>query len=195
MDGILYKVVPAETVAELRLEVGAPATSEVLDFLETAASDVEALEAALRLLSFRARSRVELQRRLRRSGHALPAIDVAVARCDELGYLDDHAFALAYVRDRLKFRPRGRRVLAAELRVRGVDRTTAVSAIDEAFTEADVSEAELADRLARTRARSLVGLESAVARRRLAAYLARRGFSSATIREAVGQALKDAPTD
>ena len=186
---------PAETVAALRLEVGAPATAETLEALETASSQAEALEAALRLLNYRARSRAELQRRLRRSGHVPPAIEAAVARCDELGYLDDEAFALAYVRDRLKFRPRGRRVLVAELRAKGVSQTIAVSAIDEVFTQAEVSEDELAEQVARKRARSLASLEPDVARRRLASFLARRGFSPATIRDTVARALTESTGD
>jgi regulatory protein len=188
-------VVPAETVAALRLEVGASATPEALEALERAASRAETLEAALRLLNYRVRSRAELQRRLRRSGHAQPAIEAAVARCDELGYLDDEAFAMAYVRDRLKLRPRGRRVLVAELRAKGVSQTTAASAVDVVFAQAEVSEGELADRVARKRAPSLESLEPEVARRRLAAFLARRGFSSATIRDTVARALTDATGD
>ncbi len=179
----------------LRLEVGAPATPDALEALEAAANQAEALEAALRLLNYRARSRAELQRRLRRSGHAPPAIEAAVARCDELGYLDDEAFAIAYVRDRLKFRPRGRRVLVAELREKGISQTTAVAAIDEVFGQAEVSEGELADQVARKRVQSLASLEPEVARRRLTAFLARRGFSSATIRDAVARALTESTRD
>jgi len=187
--------VPAETIVDLDLEEGDPATAETLQLLEAAAGRAEALEAALRLLNFRARSRAELARRLHRSGHAQPAIEAAVHRCDELGYLDDNAFALAYVRDRLKFRPRGRRVLVAELGARGVGKATAERAIDLVFEETGASEAALAHLLARKRRRAMVGLEPDVARRRLVAYLARRGFSPATIRDAVGQALVETSAD
>ena len=186
---------PAETVAELRLTVGQQATSSLLVRLHGAAERAQALEAALRLLGYRARSRVELVRRLRRSGHAPGAIESAMHRCDELGYLDDQAFARSHVRDRLKFRPRGRRILLAELRTRGVSEEDARNAIEEVFVEADVDEAELARTVALKRLRTLAGIPTPVARRRLTAYLARRGFPSATIRQTVMRTLSDQPTD
>jgi len=138
---------------------------------------------------------VELNRRLRRGGHPPGAIEAAIRRCVELGYLDDEAFARAHVRDRLKFRPRGRRILMAELRTNGVGEKDARKAIEEVFADADVSEEDLADAVARKRARSLQGLPTPVARRRLTAYLARRGFPSATIRQTVIRVLVDQPAD
>ncbi len=195
MDGTLFCVVPAGTVGELCLEVDSRATPEQLRRLEAAASRSAALEQALRLLGYRARSRVELERRLRRSGHPPGAIDAALARCGELGYLDDQAFALFFARDRLNLRPCGRRLLMTELRRKGVAEDAAASAIEEAFAEADLGEAELAHQLAQKRLRSIAGLARPVARRRLTAYLARRGFPPAIIREAVHHALADLPTD
>ncbi|TFG66976.1 MAG: RecX family transcriptional regulator [Gemmatimonadales bacterium] len=195
VDGVLFCVVPGETVARLDLEVGARVSPQTLRELEATASQAGALEAAFRLLAYRARSRIELERRLRRSGYPAPAVDAAVVRCMELGYLDDRSFALAYVRDRLKLRPRGRRVLAAELCRKGVEQEDAAAAIEMAFAEADLGEAELAHQLAQKRVHSLAGLAQPVARRRLTAYLARRGFPPAIIREAVLQAIADSPGD
>ncbi len=195
VDGEQFCVVSGDTVARLGLEVGEPVSAEILLELETTANKAAALEAAFRLLSYRARGRVELERRLRRSGHLPPAVDAAVARCTELGYLDDRMFARSYVRDRLKLRPRGRRVLTTELRQKGIAQEDAIAAIEEAFAEADIEEADLAKQVAQKRVRSLAGLAQPVARRRLAAYLARRGFPPAIIREAVLQAIADLPAD
>lgn len=195
MDGTLFCVVPAETIHTLRLEVGGHVSSESLNRLEAAASRAAALEQALRLLGFRARSRIELERRLRRSGHPPDAIDAALARCGELGYLDDQAFALSFARDRLNLRPCGRRLLMTELRRKGVAQDAAASAIEEAFAEADLGEAEFAQQLAHRRLRSIAGLTQPVARRRLTAYLARRGFPPAIIQQAVQSALADLPTN
>lgn len=188
-------MVPAGTVSGFRLQVGALVTTEQLNQLEVAANRTAALEHALRLLDFRVRSRVELERRLLQSGHTPDAVEPALARCSELGYLDDQMFALSFTRDRLRLRPRGRRLLMAELRRKGVAQDVAASAIEEAFAEADLGEAEFAHQLAHKRLGSIAGLAQPVARRRLTAYLARRGFPPAIIREAVHRALADLPTD
>jgi len=191
VDGELFCLASAETVSDLELKVGLTATPRLLEQLQSGSTRPEALEAALKFLGHRARSRLELTRRLRSEGHPPGAIEAAVRRCDELGYVDDEAFARSHVRDRLKFRPRGRRVLLAELRTKGVGEADAKSAIEEVFSDAEVDEAALADAVARKRLRSLEGLPTPVARRRLTAFLARRGFPSATIRQTVMRTLVD----
>lgn len=195
MDGELLCIVPEETVSDLQLHVGLTATPRLLEQMQSDSARSETLEAALRLLGYRARSKVELIRRLRRDGHSPGAIEAAICRCDELGYLDDVAFARSHVRDRLNFRPRGRRVLLAELRSKGVDEQDATSAIEEVFSDAGVDESALALAVSQKRLRSLAGLPTPVARRRLTAYLARRGFPSAIIRQTVMRTLADRAAD
>lgn len=157
------------------------------------------MDKALELLSFRARSESELEGRLRRAGHGSDVTAAALRRCRELGYLDDEAFALALVRDRLRLKPKGRRALRSELYKKGIDRDLADTAIDEGFAEAGVDEAKLARRLAVRRLKALGRLEREVARRRLAGYLARRGFPPPVVHAAVAEVLSDsddpAPAD
>jgi len=148
-----------------------------------------AMDKALELLSFRARSESELKTRLLRAGHAPAAASSATRRCRELGYLDDRAFALAHVRDRLRLRPKGRRALRSELFRKGVDGDLAEAAIDEAFAEAGLDETDLARRLAVKRAETLGDLETDTARRRLTGYLARRGFPPPVVRTVVAEAV------
>lgn len=155
------------------------------------------MDKALELLSFRARSESELERRLRRAGHPSSAVSAALERCRELGYLNDRDFALAHVRDRLRLRPKGRRALRSELYRKGIDRELAEEAIDAGFAEFGIDERDVARRLARERARALRRLDEGVARRRLTGYLARRGFPPPVVREAVEATLpeRDAPSD
>jgi regulatory protein len=147
------------------------------------------MDKALELLSFRARSESELERRLVRAGHSPSAAASALRRCRELGYVDDRAFALAHVRDRLRLRPKGRRALRSELLRKGVDGDLAEAAIDEAFAEGGLDEIDLARRLADKRVKALGNLETEVARRRLGGYLVRRGFPPPVVRSVVGEAL------
>ncbi|MHB8613592.1 MAG: regulatory protein RecX [Candidatus Dormibacteraceae bacterium] len=86
-----------------------------------------ALGAGLRLLGRRAHSRVEMQRKLTRRGYASGEVDAAVARLDELGYLNDLTFAEGLVR--VRSASRGPRALSAELAQRGVGRAQADRAL------------------------------------------------------------------
>lgn len=81
----------------------------------------------MRLLSGRAHSRVEMQRKLARRGYSSEEVDSALARLSELGYLNDLSFAEGLVRVRSV--SRGPRALSAELARRGVGRAQADRAL------------------------------------------------------------------
>ena len=146
------------------------------------------LEAAARFLEARARSIGEVRRRLTSAGYQADLVEDAITRLGELGMLDDEAFAKAWVESRDRARPRGERALADELRLRGVDRTVIVAALDErreASAAADSDDDEIApsaDEAAATRllernSRLLARVADPRARRQRAyALLARNGF-------------------
>lgn len=189
LDGAPFRYLPATVAAARALRVGDELAAVEVESLGAEADRVEALDAALRHLSWRPRSRAELARHLRDRGHPRPAAEAALRRCEELGYVDDRAFALAFVRDRIRLRPRGRSRLRAELFARGVDAADAEAAIDAALAESELAEGDLLRRAAERRARSLSSLDRDTARRRLASYLLRRGFAGSEVRAEVDRIL------
>jgi len=86
-----------------------------------------ALGAGLRLLGMRAHSRAEMERKLGRRGYSPDEIESALVRLEELGYLNDQAFAEGLVRRRSG--SRGPRALSAELAQKGVGRAQADRAL------------------------------------------------------------------
>jgi regulatory protein len=171
VDGALALTLGARLAAERGLRPGRSVTRPEIAALEGEETRRSALEAALRLLSYRPRSEQELRIRLLRRGFGWPVARETLARVRELGYLDDEAFARAYTETRQAARPRSRRLAAAELRQRGVAQETA----DEAT--ADISDEEAAYEAAGRRLRGLRGLEYAPFRERLGRFLTSRGFS------------------
>jgi regulatory protein len=154
---------------------------------ETAPGDpLEAIrEAALGLLSSREHSRRELLRKLRRKGHSQDHIETIVGRLEAAGLVSDERYARLFVTDRLAIHPLGRRRIVMELRRRGIEAEAASRAVDEVYREGEVDEGVVAERLARRRAVRLEGVDPAAARRRLAGYLARRGFAPEIVTEAI----------
>jgi len=137
---------------------------------------VSAKDYALRLLSIRPRSVREIIDRLARKGYDLQAVDSVVADLAELGLLDDAKFAKLWIESRTALRPMGASRLRAELARKGVAR----GLIDQALADSskDRDEEVAAMELASRKLRSLRSLDPAVARRRLAGFLSRRGFSA-----------------
>ena len=147
-----------------------------------------ALDAGLRLLGLRAHSRVELLLKLTRRGHEGAEIRAALRRLQELGYLDDQAFARSFVRRRAAVR--GPRALSAELASRGVDRAQVDTAVAE-FGEAEqlAAATKIAERLyARKPAPTYRELLDAIGSK-----LVRRGFSMSIARAACGAILARRP--
>ena len=161
----------------------------------------DVLAAAARFLEARPRSSDEVRRRLRDAGYRADLVDGALERLTELGYVDDAAFARAWVESRDRARPRGARALRDELRRMGVpaaDAEAALAAREARASGADpddprlvpgageraASEASDDAAAARLLARKGAGLlrEADLRKRRAKAYalLARGGFDPGT---------------
>jgi regulatory protein len=125
-----------------------------------------ALDAALRFLAARPRSEAEVRRRLARAGFEAEHIEAVLHRLRGSGLVDDEAFARYWVEQRQTFRPRGPRLLRAELRQHGI-RTDLPRELD---TETD------AYRAAARRAHQLASADERTFRTRIGQHLARRGF-------------------
>lgn len=152
-----------------------------------------AMEIAIRFLGSRPRTRHELGQRLRRSAVPEPVADATLERLAELGYVDDAAFARWWAEQRDRHAPRGRRMLEAELRQRGVPRDV----IEAYRAQHDGPERAPEDRgLPGTepeRARDALERhlrgrpmpEDPKARQRMGMFLMRRGFDPETVRATI----------
>ena len=148
-----------------------------------AAADAEAaFRTAVRCLERRPFAERDLARRLVLKGHSPAAAAAALDRGRALGLVDDARFVLHYVETRAA-RGRGPLRLRRDLAVLGVERGLVDRALDGAFPEG--AEAPEIERLARKRLQQLGALPRQVLRRRLLAFLARRGFSGALVQRTV----------
>nr|HID14729.1 RecX family transcriptional regulator [Anaerolineae bacterium] len=145
-----------------------------------------AYERALNYLSYRPRSEAEVRRNLRKKNVEDEIIKTVVERLTRAGLLNDREFARYWVENRLQFNPRGARALRHELWEKGVPAPII------ADTLVDFDEETAARKAAEAGARRLAHLEPRDFRRRLGAYLARRGFSYAVIEPLLEEMLEAA---
>lgn len=145
---------------------------------------LRARRAALDYIAHRARTEQEVRRKLQQKGFPEPAAEDAVARMRELGYLDDAAYARAYARGRLAGRGHGPQRVRADLLRRGVPRPTIDAVLADLVEEDDLRAAALEH--GRKRWQRLASeTDSRKRRRKLADFLARRGYDYDLIREVV----------
>jgi regulatory protein len=147
------------------------------------AAALDAFETALRQLSRRARTVLEVRRHLRDRGFSAKEVAGTVERLSRLGYLDDRAYAVRYAGWAAEERPMGRRRVAAELMRRGVARDTIERALDE--TLGPEQEAAALERALAKAARGVLSPPDERTRRRVASALLRRGFRPAQVMVAV----------
>ncbi len=139
----------------------------------------KARNTAYRLLTYRARSRKELEDKLRDREFGDAVIEAVVADLTRLEYVNDREFARQWAAGRIRLRGFGRRRIEQELRNKGISRDVIQETLSEVFE--DVPEAVIAQQEAEKKLRSLTRLTPEVRRRRLAGHLERRGFPSETI--------------
>jgi regulatory protein len=132
----------------------------------------------------RAHARLDLRRRLVQKQHPPAAVDGALDRLSAAGLLDDARFALDYAAAKAR-RGRGPARLVRDLQSQGVDRRIAEDAVRTSLAAEGVDPAEAVRALAEKRARQLAGLPAVVRKRRLVAFLVRRGFGGSEIRSVV----------
>lgn len=144
-----------------------------------------AREICLRQLAVRPRTRAELATALRKKGVADEVAAAVLDRYDEVGMIDDAAFAKAWVSSRHHGKGLAARALGQELRRRGVDQEVVTEALSELD---DQTQERTAYELAVRKLRTTRGEPDAVFRRVVGA-LARKGYPGGVAVRAVKEAL------
>jgi regulatory protein len=157
-----------------------------------------ARERALRLLGLRDRSRRELETRLRQAGFDAEVVCATVEWLAGLGYLDDGRFARAYAAEKQRSGWGPRRV-RAELAAKGVERSiveeTMASAGEEEFEEGAAEGESVLEHTIRKRFGRQFAADPVTAERRLAGFLARRGYGWETTNRMVRMLRSQTPED
>ncbi len=121
----------------------------------------------LRFLSFRMRSRQEVVDYLRRNKIDEGFINLLVEKYQRLGYIDDDAFTKAWINDRIKLKAYSKRMIAYELRNKGIDNGT----IEKYIKAADDAQYECAIRNLKKRYK---GMD--IDNKKMISFLLRKGF-------------------
>ena len=146
----------------------------------------------LRLLTGAPRTRRQLADALREKDIPEEVAEHVLSRFEDVGLIDDAAFADAWVESRHHGRGLARRALARELRTRGVE----PSVVEQAVEQPDASqEEETARALVDRRLRATRGLDRDKRIRRLAGMLARKGYPEGMALRVVRRALEEEGED
>ncbi|MFJ3658860.1 recombination regulator RecX [Streptomyces sp. NPDC090119] len=175
-----------DTPSSSRAEPGVSSTARDTDPAE------KARNICLRLLTGTPRTRKQLADALRKREIPDEVAEEVLSRFEEVGLINDSAFADAWVESRHHGRGLARRALARELRTKGVDSAL----IDEAVGQLDSEQEEATAReLVDRKLRATRGLDRDKRLRRLAGMLARKGYPEGMALRVVRQALEEEGED
>ncbi len=155
------------------LQVGQVMTEEKISSLQREDAGEVAFQNALRMLNYRPRSVNEVQKKLKENGFDETVVQSVLERLSRAGLVKDESFAQAWVENRTVFHPRSRKLIALELRQKGVPDEV----VQNALASGTLDDETLAYQSAIQYSHRLKGLEWPEFRKKLSAYLLRRGFS------------------
>jgi regulatory protein len=158
------------------LKVGDLLDEDRINTLIKSDSSEVAYQKAIRLLDYRPRTEKEIRQRLAQKEFSTLEIDQVVLRLKRANLVQDQQFAKMWIENRNDYHPRSQRLMRYELRIKGVAEQTIESALADS-----ADDLELATRAAAQYARKLNFQDRVLFRKKLSAYLARRGFSYGTI--------------
>jgi len=189
IDGEFALGVAEEVIMNLGLQPHQPVSEAKLEQITFEEQVHEAQKAALRLLEYRPRSREELRRRLRQKNFPATATQRVLDRLEELGLVDDANFAQQLVQSLTRRQNLGKRAILDKLRRAGVSHDVADATM--ARELADYDEVSRAQQATEKYLSRLAGLPPEKQRRRLQAYLHRRGFPYSVIDQVRRSVLSD----
>jgi regulatory protein len=176
LDGNFLFGLATETAATMGLRVGMEVDRARLDEIAREEQLHQARQYAFLLLSYKARTTTELKQRLAGKGFSPDVQSRTLERLVELKMVDDAGYARQFVQDRVSLSHKGKWRVRGELLKRGVAKEHIEEALAVAPDETAAAREVAEKYLSRNRR-----LEPDVLRRRLYAFLARRGFSPDTI--------------
>jgi len=181
IDGKFAFGVDEEVMSKLGLKKNEGLTEQKFKNILIQKKENEAKDIALRFLSFRRRTEKEVREKLQKKDFDEKTIKRTIEKLKEYDLINDLEFATAWVKERLAYKPRGKKLLRQELWKKGIKKEIMDKVIQELCQDEDKSAIELLERVKKR----YKNLEPQVTKRRMYGYLLRRGFSYETINQAM----------
>ncbi|MCH7640910.1 RecX family transcriptional regulator [Patescibacteria group bacterium] len=144
------------------------------------------LDKLLRFVTLRPRSEKEINNWLRKYKVHQSLVKGLFDKLKRLELLDDTKFAKWWVEQRVNFRPRAKRILSQELRMKGIDRNT----IEDVLSEIKIDEGKIAKGLLEKKKYRWEKLPKIEARKKMSEFLGRKGFDWNTISKVANDLLE-----
>jgi regulatory protein len=163
------------------LKPGRKLTQADIDRLQQEDSHEIAFQKAMQFINHRPRSIEETRRRLFKKGFSEEIVEATLSKLQEKNWLNDLDFCRKWIENRNTFHPRSNRLLAYELRLKGV----ADDVITQALEEFGSDQTELAYQAGIKKAKQCRQETKLDFQKKVGGYLGRRGFHYGIVKPTV----------
>lgn len=174
-----------EVMIKCNLKIGMEVDDHFIENILLAEEENKALDYALRLLTYRQRSKKEIYDALQRKGYMEKHIESVISSCKDKNYLNDREFAKSFINDKINLNKYGPERIKHELKLKGVSNDI----IDEVMDYSRDDQYELAKEVANKKIYSYRNDDKKAIYRKLSGLLQRRGFSYDIISKVVRETL------
>lgn len=162
-----------ENFVKLGLKIEQELTDEEIEKIVKKAEFQKTLDKLLRFATLRPRSGKEISLWLKRKKVHESLHEELFNRLKHLDLIDDEKFAKWWVEQRQSFRPKPKRIMNYELRMKGIKKEI----IEKVLGEEEIDEEKMARELLEKKMYKWQGLPAGEARQKMLQYLAGKGFS------------------
>lgn len=183
IDGVFSFGLILADIQYFKIEEGKEISQETYDYIMDTIVYIKAQEVALRYIGYQMRIGYEVERKLKQEDFSEEIVARVMEFCTKYHYIDDLAYAKAYIKQRQRLNPKGKYVLQGELKQKGVKDSLIQIALEEAEEMDILNEAEAAYHILTKKVRNLDNIDEKQ-KKRLWGFLQRRGYSYDIIKEA-----------
>ena len=175
-----------QDIVYFKLKQGEEISQEKYDFIQNELIYIQAQDIALHYIAYKMRTEQEVRKKLFEKEYTEYIIERVIHFLIEYHYIDDMKYCKSYIKQRLQCNPKGVYVLKMELKQRGIKQ----SIIDKAIENSDIDELNDAIKLLQKKCLYLDDIDEKN-KKRLFAFLQRRGYSYDIIKEAFAYVKKN----
>lgn len=187
VDGRYTLDLPLETHLKYNLTLNKELSFGLIKILNDEGIEERIYVRAIDYLTKMPRSEKEMWAWFERKKIPLETAEVVFNRLKHLNLIDDLAFGKWWIEQRLTFKPKSRRFVQHELRVKGIKHETISKLLDGWNRENEIN---ISYSIAEKKLKKLTDLPKDQKRKKLVEFLRRRGFFYGEIRKVVDQLLE-----
>ena len=175
-----------QDIVYFKLKQGEEISQEKYSFIQNELIYIQAEDIALHYIAYKMRTEQEVRKKLFEKEYTEYIIERVIHFLIEYHYIDDMKYCKSYIKQRLQYNPKGVYILKMELKQRGIKQ----SIIDKAIENSDIDELNDAIKLLQKKCLYLDDIDEKN-KKRLFAFLQRRGYSYDIIKEAFAYVTKN----